>query len=136
MKKEYLENVLTLLTIVILIDDKVYPEEVQAFTKAVQKISEQIDPNILFTPSMAADWFKANRENILMKLKQENSQSHISAVIQNLKTFSGHKDVFFNMIRIAHSDQEYHQTEHQVIKQASEVWRIPYCVDEAKSPVN
>jgi len=26
MKKEYLENVLTLLTVVILIDDKVYPE--------------------------------------------------------------------------------------------------------------
>ena len=132
MKKEYLENVLTLLTVVILIDEKVYPEEVETFSKAVQKISEQIDPNILFTPSMAADWFKANRANVQMKLKQESYKTLISSIIQNLREFSGHKDVFFNMIRIAHSDQEYHVTEHEVILMASEVWKIPYSIADQK----
>lgn len=132
MKKEYLENVLTLLTVVILIDEKVYPEEVETFSKAVQKISEQIDPNILFTPSMAADWFKANRANVQMKLKQESYKTVISNIIQNLRGFTGHKDVFFNMIRIAHSDQEYHETEHEVIRMASEVWKIPYSVEDQK----
>jgi len=129
MKKEYLEKVLTLLSIVILIDDRVYPEEVETFSKAVQKISEQIDPNILFTPSMAADWFRANRENIMMKLKNETSDALIRSIIQNLREFDGHKDVFFNMIRIAHSDKEYHRTEHQVIKLASTAWNIPYKID-------
>lgn len=131
MKKEYLENVLTLLTIVILIDEKVYPEEVEIFSRAVQQISEQIDPNILFTTSMAADWFKANRESVKARLKEETADRLIKTIIGNLREFPGHKDVFFNMIRIAHADQEYHQTEHKVIRMASEAWRIPYSVEQA-----
>lgn len=133
MKKEYLDQVLTLLAIVILIDDKVYPEEVETFSKAVQKISEQIDPNILFTPSMASGWFRDNRESILRKLRNETSDSLIDSIIQKLRSYNGHKDVFFNMIRIAHADQEYHQTEHAVIKMASEAWNIPYSVEQAKN---
>jgi len=104
MKKEYLENMLTLLTVVILIDDKVYPEEVETFSKAVQRISAQIDPNTMTV---------------------------VNGLIRNLREFAGHKDVFFNMIRIAHSDDEYHKAEHQVIKTASEIWQIPYSVDHA-----
>lgn len=129
MNKEYLENVLNLLTIVILIDEKVYPEEVEIFSKAVQRISEQIDPNILFTPSMAADWFKANRESVKIKLTEESSDVLIKTLIRNLRAFPGHKDVFFNMIRIAHADQEYHRSEHKVIRMASEAWKIPYSVE-------
>jgi len=131
MKKEYLENVLTLLTVVILIDDKVYPEEVDTFSKAAQRISEQIDPNILFTNSMAADWFKANRANVNLKLKQDGAMTVVNGIIRNLREFAGHKDVFFNMIRIAHSDDEYHKAEHEVIKTASEIWQISYSVDHA-----
>jgi len=131
MKKEYLENVLTLLTVVILIDDKVYPEEVGAFSKSVQKISEQIDPNILFTQSMAADWFKANRESVQLQLQSEGADTLIRTLIQNIKSFPGKKDIFFNMIRIAHSDSEYHNAEHKVIQIASDVWNIPYSVDRA-----
>lgn len=130
MNKEYLENVLQLLTVVILVDEKVYPEEVETFSKAVRNISEQIDPNILFTQSMARDWFKANRETILLKLGEVGAKAMINGAIQNLRNFPGHKDVFFNMIRIAHSDQEYHNKEHAVIKIASDVWKIPYAVDK------
>lgn len=129
MNKEYLENVLQLLTVVILVDEKVYPEEVETFSIAVQKISEQIDPNILFTQSMARDWFKANRESVQLKLKATGATAMINATIQNLRNFPGHKDIFFNMIRIAHSDQEYHTKEHAVIKMASDAWKIPYAVD-------
>lgn len=129
MNKEYLEHILTLLTVVILIDDKVYPEEVEAFSKAVQKISEQIDPDILFTSSMAADWFKANRESVQLKLKSTGAEALIRSLIQNIKSFPKNKDVFFNMIRIAHSDAEYHSTEHDLLRMAADVWNIPYSVD-------
>ena len=131
MNKEYLENVLSLLTVVILIDEKVYPEEVETFSDAVQRISEQIDPNILFTKSMAADWFRANREGILLKLNQDGSEGLIAQLVQSLRRLPGHKEVFFNMIRIAHADQEYHHKEHMVIKMAADAWNIPYQTDES-----
>ncbi len=131
MKKEYLENILTLLTVVILIDDKVYPEEVEAFAKAVQKISEHIDPNILFTSSMAADWFKANRENVQIRLKSNGAETLIRKLVNNIKSMQGNKDVFFNMIRIAHADAEYHKTEHNLLRIAAEAWDIPYSADRA-----
>lgn len=131
MKKEFLENILTLLTVVILIDEKVYPEEVKAFSKAVQKISEQIDPNILFTSSMAADWFKANRDSVLLKLKSEGADTLIRTLIMKIKSSPQSKDVFFNMIRIAHSDSEYHIKEHNLLQIAADVWNIPYSVDRA-----
>lgn len=131
MNKEYLENILTLLTVVILIDDKVYPEEVEAFSKAVQKISEQIDPDILFTSSMAADWFKANRSNVQLRLQSHGADQLIMRLVQSIKVYAHKKDVFFNMIRIAHADSEYHTTEHDVLRIAADVWNIPYSVDRA-----
>lgn len=126
MNKEYLEEILTLLTLVILIDDKVYPEEVETFAKAINRLSHLIDPNILFTNSMAKDWFQANRTGIAVRLKQDEQKIMIKSVLKKLKPFRNLKEVFFNMIRIAHSDQDYHQREHILIQEAAMIWNIPY----------
>jgi len=131
MNKEYLEDILSILMLVILIDNKVYPEEVDTFANAVRKISTKIDPDILFTESMASDWFRANRADYKARLHQESSNAMIKTLIRKLEKFSGRKDVFYNMIRIAHSDKEYHGTEHSLIQQASHSWNIPYSVDKA-----
>jgi len=53
MEKNHIENILTLLTLVILIDDRVYPEEVETFSDAAHSLCYNIDPGILFTSSMA-----------------------------------------------------------------------------------
>jgi len=130
MEKSHIENILTLLTLVILIDDRVYPEEVETFSDAAHRLCYNIDPGILFTSSMAADWFKANRASIHMRLHEE-SKGFVRKIIRSLTGFKKRKDVFFNMVQIAHSDKEYHTKEHIVIQLASEIWSIPYSVDES-----
>lgn len=126
MNKEYLEDTLTLLASVILIDKKVYPEEVETFASAVNRLSHLIDPNILFTDSMAKDWFMANRTSIDLRLKHDDGRAMIKGLLHKLSSFKDSKEVFFNMIRIAHADKEYHSSEHELIKEASTVWKIPY----------
>ncbi len=126
MNKEYLEETLNLLASVILIDKRVYPEEVETFASAVKRLSNLIDPNILFTDSMAADWFKANRATILERLNSEKRDVFIRNRIRNLSNFKDYKEIFYNMIRIAHADNDYHPSEHILIKQAAAAWNIPY----------
>lgn len=129
MNKEYLEDTLTLMTLVILIDEKVYPEEVETFATAITRLSHMIDPKILFTNSMAKDWFHANRAAINSSLRRDDQGGIVKTTLKNLKTFKNLKEVFYNMIRIAHSDQEYHRTEHVLIQEASMIWNIPYSVE-------
>ena len=126
MNTENWEDILTLLTMVVVADKKVYKEEVDTFVEAIYDLNNAISPDIFFTESMAFEWFRANRERVKNKLIGRNADRNLKEVIIRLKGLKYQKEILDSMARIAHADSEYHDQEHKVIKQAAYSWRQAY----------
>lgn len=120
------EDILTLLTMVILIDRRVYKEEVDTFVIAVYELNNAISPDIFFTESMAFEWFKANRDQVKNKLVGKFADRNMKDVIIRLKPLKHKEAILHAMSRIAHADEDYHSREHSVIQQAAYSWKLPY----------
>jgi uncharacterized tellurite resistance protein B-like protein len=117
-------KILTLLTVVILADDRVYKEEVDTFVASAMKLNKSISPDMFLTPKMAFDWFVANREHIQKTVNSPGGASHINRLILSLKSLKGKKEVIQAMQAIARADDELHKTEELVISQAAKVWGL------------
>jgi len=119
-------DILTLLTIVILADRKVYKEEVDCFTKQVKRLNETISPEIFMTESMALDWFKSNRDRVKNLLVGPKVDQNIRQIILRTKNVPGKSAIIKTMKSIANADSLYHQSEHDVIRRAAYSWGVAY----------
>ena len=124
MNTETWHKILSLLTVVILADDRVYKEEVDTFVASAMKLNKSISPDMFLTPKMAFDWFVANREHIQKTVNSPGGASHINRLILSLKSLKGKKEVIQAMQAIARADDELHKTEELVISQAAKVWGL------------
>ena len=120
------EDILTLMTMVVLADKKVYKEEVDMFVQAIYDLNNAISPDIFFTESMAFEWFKSNRDRVRNQLIGRNADRNLKEVIIRMKGLAYQEQILISMARIAHADSEYHNKEHKVIQQAAYSWRLPY----------
>ena len=126
MNTETWEDILTLLTMIIVADKRVYKEEVDTFVTAVYELNNAISPDIFFTESMAFEWFKSNRASVRNMMTGRSGEANVKDVIIRLKKLKYQEEILRSMARIAHADSEYHDKEHHVIKQAAYSWKLPY----------
>ena len=120
------EDVLTLMTMVILADERIYKEEVDAFVRAVFELNNAISPDIFITESMAFEWFKNNRDRIRDILKSPDSEPRVQALIRRMNKLRHKAKILAAMDTIAHADSDYHQKEHSVIRMSADNWGVPY----------
>jgi len=57
-------HILTLLSVVVVVDNRVYKEEVDMFVEQARTLKEVITPDMLFSDKMAFDWFVVHRDEI------------------------------------------------------------------------
>jgi len=119
-------DVLTLLTIVILADRRVYKEEVDTFVAAVTSLNAKISPEIFMTDGMAFDWFKSNRDRVRDLLVGKNVERDIKETIIRTKKVPGKTDIIAAMQSIAEADSDFHKAEHNIIKRTAYGWGVPY----------
>lgn len=125
MQTEDWQDILALLVVVILVDARVYKEEVDTFSKAVVVLNKKISPDIFMTEKMAFDWFVENRERIKTTIAAEDGEARIDGLINRVGTVPKLRDVLRTMFKIARSDSDYHNDERHVIKRASKMWGLP-----------
>lgn len=117
-------TILNLLSCVILIDKRVYQEEVQVFVKTSVTLAQKISPDMFITESMALDWFKANRDTIKTMLNSPHADRKVEQLIYSLSRSVERQDILNVMWLIAHADGDYHNTENRILKQAARTWNI------------
>ncbi len=124
MNSENWHDVLTLMTMVIVADRKVYKEEVDTFVASVNALNGIISPDFFIPESMAFEWFKANHKKVQNMLIGKDAQTNCRETI--MKSINvPHKDKIIEVMKdIANADSEYHNQEHHVIKQASYLWKV------------
>lgn len=132
-----LNDVLSLFSLVILSDGKVYPEEVSVMGNQLSKLLSVVDPNILFSPEMGRDWFANNRKSLKMLISVEDNRHFIDIALMKLKDAEPKlkKMLVYAMIRIAWADGEFHDKEEYMVKRAEDIWKIDLALtsDRAKT---
>lgn len=117
-------NILTLLTVIILADKRVYKEEVDTFVATVKSLNEKISPEIFMTEGMAFDWFKSNRMRVDNMLVGPNVDRNIKQIISNTARVPGKSHILDAMQTIARADSDFHKNEQTIIKRAAAGWGV------------
>jgi len=117
-------NVMTLLTLVILADKRVYKEEVDTFVSTVKSLNETISPDIFMTEGMAFDWFKSNRTRASHLLVGPDVEKNILALVENTKNVPDKKAIISAMEQIANADSDYHASEDNIINKCVKGWKF------------
>ena len=118
------KHILSLLTFCIVIDGRVYKEEVDCFVEQALKLKERLNPDMLFSKKMAFDWFIAHRDEKSAQLKTDKSEVYILESILALSSLKGRAHILEAMNEISHSDGEYHNREVNLIDLAKANWDL------------
>lgn len=119
-------HVLTLLAVTVIVDGKVYKEEVDSFVSESLKLKEQVSPDMLFSKKMVFDWFVVHRDEVAKWLKEPDSHTQILRHILALGDNLHRAKIMDAMYAIAMSDQKYHKTESDTLTMAAKHWRIAH----------
>lgn len=98
MAEQHWNLVLKLMSIMVLADNKVYPEKLSSFAANCLKLRDDIDPDTIMTSKMAIEWFVSNREDIKTNLMGSHSNRYVNDVLRALKNFQ-HKDKLLDALR-------------------------------------
>lgn len=117
-------HILTLLSVAVIIDDRVYKEEVDMFVEQAVKLKEIISPEMIFSKKMAFDWFVVHRDEIKVWANDLDAHAAILRHILALGESPHCKNILNAIYEIANVDGEYHPSEADVITMACEHWNL------------
>ena len=124
MNARYWNDVLHLLAMMILIDGKVYEEELEAFTEAAISLRDKVDPKLMLTGHMAKDWFAGHREDILNDIRPSCYDRTIKRSLKRLDEVENKKDLIIALLKVAMSDGQKHPSEEKLLNSACETWGL------------
>jgi len=108
----------------ILIDGKVYQEELEAFTDAAIALRDNVDPNLMLTGHMAKDWFAAHRNEILTSIRPSCYEGTVFRTLKRLDEVENKRDLIFALLKVAMSDGFKHPSEEKLLKSACKTWGV------------
>lgn len=118
-------HILTLLSVAVIIDSRVYKEEVDMFVLQSLKLKDVISPDMIFSKKMAFDWFMVHRDEIKAWAEDIDAHTVILRHILALGDSPFCKDILEALYEIANVDGEYHPSEIDVIGKACKHWNLP-----------
>ena len=119
-------HILTLLSVAVVVDSRVYKEEVDMFVEQATKLKDIISPDMIFSRKMAFDWFVVHRDEIKAWVKDlESSQTTLKQHILALGESVFCREILNALFSIAKVDGEYHASEIDVITMACKHWNLP-----------
>lgn len=118
-------HILTLLSVAVVVDNRVYKEEVDMFVERAMALKEIITPDMLFSKKMAFDWFVVHREEIKAWMSDIDPHTIILRHILALGESPFCKEILDAIYAIATVDGEYHESEIDMIGMACKHWNVP-----------
>ena len=116
--------ILKLLGLIIVADGRVLKEEVDTYLDVVMELQCVIDPSIVMTRRMARDWFFLNKESLEDVINGLAYDTELLAILKEIKSLPQKLDVITGMVKIAVSDNDYHNVERGLIKKTILYWNI------------
>lgn len=124
MSTESWHDIMTLLSLVVLADKRVYKEEMDAFVSGAVQLNGQVNPGLFITEKMALSWFVDNRDSLKASMESPSINIKIDRMIGSLKPLKNKQAILKVMKSIARADSDYHRTEHYIINRAATLWGV------------
>ena len=126
MNSEQLNDTLSLFSLLILADGKIFAEETEVMGRQLFKIQQSLETEILFTPDMGVEWFKDNLFSLRTVMQGTERDVYLRSAIVKLSGLEkpAKMKIYNALIRIAHADADYHDKERSIVKLAEEVWDL------------
>lgn len=122
MNAKYWNDVLRLLSMMIVIDGKVFEEEVDAFTEAALALRDMVDPKLMLTRHMAEDWFSMHRDDIAISVQTVFYDGTVKEALKNLDEVEDKKGLIIALLKVAMSDGRKHPAEEKLLNSACKTW--------------
>lgn len=119
------KHILTLLSVAVVVDNRVYKEEVDMFVERALSLKDIITPDMLFSKKMAFDWFVVHRDEVKAWLSDVDPHTIILRHILALGESPFRKNILDAIYAIAKVDGEYHVSEIDMIGMACKHWHLP-----------
>ncbi len=118
-----IDEILTPLALTVIIDNKVRDPELSAFIAQADGLIEAIDDMDDMLAKDILSWFRANEPILIGKMKSVGKNTF---VLKTLTRFKGNdamiEAMYDAMLAISISDQEYHESESDLIISAASLW--------------
>ncbi len=115
-------SIFTLLAATVIIDKKIYKEEVDCFIDSILDIHQKTDSDIAITKATVLDWFIQHRDAIEAIVKSHNHETKLLHYIMQLNNFEHRELVLEKMETIALSDNYEHFKEKDLTAIARAHW--------------
>ena len=119
------KHILKLLGLIIVADGRVLKEEVDTYLDVVAELRCIIDPSVVLTRRMAYDWFCLNKKELEDVINGLAYDTELLETLKEIKSLPHKLDVITGMVKIAVSDNDYHNVERGLIKKTILYWNIP-----------
>ena len=117
-------HILTLLSVAVVVDNRVYKEEVDMFVERSLALKEVISPEMIFSKKMAFDWFIVHRDEIKAWMADVDPHTVILRHILALGESPFCPEILEAIFAIATVDGEYHASEADLISMACKHWHL------------
>lgn len=123
---EDLKHILRLWGTLILSQRETNPEDIREMAIQIRRLNPYIEDGIMFTPAMAVDWFKANKETIQSEFKSQYSFARLRSLLTPLDGLSTETktEIISCMRRLALLRGAYKHDQKIMIDEAMTVWGI------------
>lgn len=116
--------IFTLLAITIVVDDRVYKEEVDCFLAQVTHLANEIPSDTLVTEKLAFDWFFAQQAEIRAHILGPQADIYIVRTLHRLLDSPYHKPLLRTMKAVSLADSDFHVNEVGLIDLAVATWGL------------
>ena len=117
-------DILSLLSLMILADGRVYKEEVDTFKSAVVTLRDKLSVQTMLTEHMALEWFVVHKDEFLRLIGQGFLDAKVAELVGKLDYVDGKEHIADVLIQIALSDGHEHSAETKLLLQALKGWNV------------
>lgn len=112
--------VLEVLTIAVIVDQKIRDPELNEFKRQAVGLSHLCEAPL--TESGAEAWFIENQPKILAKMEGRGRNTVVLKALTNVKDPVMRENLYDAMIAVSVSDKEYHKQESDLVRSAAAIW--------------
>jgi len=118
-----IDELLTPLALTVIIDNKVRDPELSEFIVQAEGLIEAIDDVENLKPQDILAWFKSNEPILIARMQSQGRNTFVLKTLTRFKTHEAIVEAIYDaMLAISISDQEYHESESDLVKSAASLW--------------
>lgn len=122
MRDKTWNDILHILCTAILVDGKVYKEEVDTFLAVSKHMNTQISDGMMLTDAMLMDWFQVHRDGIANDLETHVRGTYLKDQFCKIDDPKITGPLLRCILKIATADHNFHDLEISMVDMAASIW--------------